>query len=195
MHPLANFPADGDCALVLIDIQQAFFHPHGENHYPHAPDVLPALETLLQGARQKQRLVIHVADVHRVGHPDFETARLPRHGLRGSFDAAFYPGFGPDPGFPCEIVLEKRRFSAFFATDLDLLLREHAIKRLIIAGVKTNVCVRATVQDGFGLGYACLVVEDATNSNRPHLAAAALEDIHRYMGWVGRLPQALEVLV
>jgi len=189
-----DFPAHGNSALVLVDVQNAFFHPRGESFYPAAPDVLPALTSLLQGARQQRRLVIHVADIHRTGHPDFETTRLPAHGLHGSFDAEFYSGFGPHADYPDEIALQKRRFSAFFATDLDLLLREHAIKRLVVAGVKTNVCVRATVQDGFGLGYACLVVNDATNSNRPHLAAAALEDMRRYMGWSGSLAQALEVL-
>jgi len=189
-----DFPAHGNVALMLVDVQNAFFHPDGESYYPEAPQVVPALGALLRGAREHQRLVVHVADVHRAGHPDFETARLPRHGQQGSFDAGFYPGFGPDPEFPGEIVLHKRRFSAFFATDLDLLLREHGITRLVVAGVKANVCVRATVQDGFGLGYACLVVKDATNSNRPHLAAAALEDMGRYMGWTGDLTQALEVL-
>jgi len=191
---IPDFPAHGDAALMLIDVQNAFFHPDGESYYPEAPGLLPVLKGLLRGARGHQRLVVHVADVHRAGHPDFETARLPRHGQQGSFDAGFYPGFGPDPEFPGEIVLHKRRFSAFFATDLDLLLREHGIRRLVVAGVKANVCVRATVQDGFGLGYACLVVKDATNSNRPHLAEAALEDMGRYMGWVSDSEHALEVL-
>jgi len=189
-----EFPAHGESALLLIDVQNAFFHPQGESFYPEAPQVLPALEALLQRAREQQRLVIHVADIHRAGHPDFESTRLPRHGQDDSFDARFYQGFGPRPDVPGEIVLHKRRFSAFFATDLDLLLREHGIRRLVVAGVKTNVCVRASVQDGFGLGYACLVVKDATNSNRAHLAAAALEDMGRYMGWTGSLAQALEVL-
>jgi len=189
-----DFPVHGDVALMLVDVQNAFFHPDGESYYPEAPELLPALNRLLQGARERQRLVLHVADIHRAGHPDFETARLPRHGQQDSFDAGFYPGFGPHPQFPGEIMLQKRRFSAFFATDLDLLLREHGVRRLIVAGVKANVCVRATVQDGFGLGYACLVVEDATNSNRAHLAAAALEDMGRYMGWVGDSGQALEIL-
>ena len=50
---------------------------------------------------------------------------------------------------PNEIVCSKRRYSAFFATDLALFLREQGIERAIVAGVKTNVCIRATGQDAF----------------------------------------------
>jgi nicotinamidase-related amidase len=90
--------------------------------------------------------------------------------------------------------LVKRRFSAFFQTDLDLILREHGIERLVMAGVKTNVCVRATIQDGFGLGYKCLLVNDATSSNRPKLAESSAEDVDRYMGWAVSMNDALAAL-
>lgn len=194
--PSPAFPALGNMALVLVDVQNAFFHRDGENYYPEVVEVLPALHRLLELARAKRALVVHVADVHRPGHPDFEQLRLPPHGQSDQFHSGFFEGFGPAPGTSAgkEAVIIKRRFSAFLGTDLDLLLREHDIRRLIIAGVKTNVCIRATTQDAFGLGYATLVVEEATNSNRAHLAQASLEDIRRYMGWVGSLQQAEEVL-
>ena len=90
--------------------------------------------------------------------------------------------------------MSKRRYSAFFATDLALFLREQQIERVIVAGVKTNVCIRATVQDAFAHGFAVVVPREATNSNRPHLAAASLEDIDRYFGAVVPLERALEML-
>ncbi len=55
-------------------------------------------------------------------------------------------------------------------------------RALCIAGVKTNVCIRATAQDAFASGFEPVVPREATNSNRPHLAEASLEDIDRYMG-------------
>jgi maleamate amidohydrolase len=73
--------------------------------------------------------------------------------------------------------VRKRRYSAFFTTDLDLILREAGVGRLLIVGVKTHVCVRATAQDAFGYGYAVYVVKGAIGSNHPHLHAASLEDI------------------
>ncbi len=194
-HAPDPFPSLGTAALLLVDVQNAFFHAEGENTYPAAAEVLPALRQLLAAARASKTLVVHIADVHRPQHPDFESRKLPAHGLAGSFNADFHEGFGPAADRQHhEAVVIKRRFSAFSGTDLDLLLREHGISRLIVAGVKTNVCVRATVQDGFALGYACLVVEEATNSNRTHLAQASLEDIQRYMGWVIPLQAALQVL-
>src|SRR6202011_6012856 len=107
-------------------------------------------------------------------------------------DAAFVDGISPSG--PREIVCAKRRYSAFFATDLALFLREQAIDRVVIAGVKTNVCIRATPQDAFAYGFDVIVPREATNSNRPHLAEASLEDIDRYIGKVAPLAEALEML-
>jgi maleamate amidohydrolase len=68
------------------------------------------------------------------------------------------------------------------------------VNRVIIAGVKTNVCIRATAQDAFANGFEPVIVREATNSNRPHLADASLEDIDRYMGRVVSLTEGLEML-
>jgi ureidoacrylate peracid hydrolase len=68
------------------------------------------------------------------------------------------------------------------------------VRRVVIAGVKTNVCIRATVQDAFANGFEPIVAREATNSNRPHLAEASLEDIDRYMGRVVSLDEAIGML-
>ncbi|MFZ2109332.1 MAG: isochorismatase family cysteine hydrolase [Roseiarcus sp.] len=116
---------------------------------------------------------------------------MPRHHFIGDPDTAFYEGFAPGAR---EVVIGKRRYSAFFATDLALFLREQRIERVIVAGVKTNVCIRATAQDAFANGFDVAVPLEATNSNRPHLAAASLEDIDRYIGKVVSLDAALGML-
>lgn len=178
-------------ALVLIDLQNSFLHPDGGNYYPAVDTIVPNLMRLLGHARERGRLIVHVADRHRPGVPDFESRKLPGHCVEGEFDAEFFAGFGPAiPTPPNEITIVKRRFSAFFGTDLDTMLRENGIERLVVAGVKTNVCVRATIQDGFGLGYRCLLARAATNSNRANLEAASAEDIDRYMGWSVSLADA-----
>ena len=181
-----------DAALVLVDVQNCFFSEAGQNYYPESAEVLPALRRLLRGARAAKRPVIFVADRHRPGLRDFEETKLPAHCIDGQFDSALVDGFSPRG--PTELLLPKRRLSAFRATDMDLLLRELQVRTLVIGGVKTNVCVRATVQDGFSLGYRCCVVRDAVNSNRKHLADASLEDIDRYMGWVVSLEEGLRLL-
>ena len=179
-------------ALIIVDVQNSFFHPNGGNYYPESSDLIPDLERLIGRARATGRLIIHVGEQHRPNVNDFESAKLPEHCIAGDFDSLFFEGFGPRD--EDEFLLAKRRMSAFFATDLDLLLREKDIERIVLAGVKTNVCIRATVQDAFSLGYRCIVPREATNSNRTHLADASLEDIDRYMGWVVTVDEALEML-
>lgn len=168
-------------ALIVIDMQNSFLHPDGENYYPIAGDVVDNCLTLIDRARKSDTIIVHVADRHRDGFDDFEDKRLPRHCVSGGFHAEYFSGFGPSDGDK-EIEIVKRRFSAFFATELALFLREQAVDTVLICGVKTNVCVRATAQDAFANGFEVVVVKDATNSNRDHLAAASLEDIERYLG-------------
>ena len=175
-------------ALILVDVINSFFLEGQPNFYPAALDVLGPLHDLLAAARAGGHVVVHAVEQHYPEFDDYEFKKLPRHHMEGAIDAAFFGVFHPEG--PREIVTRKRRFSAFFATDLDLTLRENAIERLVVAGVKTNVCVRATIQDGFGLGYSCLLAREATNSNRTNLEAAAVEDIDRYMGWSVALADA-----
>jgi maleamate amidohydrolase len=175
-------------ALVLVDVNNAFFDERGQFHYPEASEVLPGISALLEAARGNGQLVVHVREAHHPGLPDFEEKKLPRHCIAGEFDAAPYPGFEAMPGEP---EIGKRRYSAFFATDLALLLAEHGIEEVVFAGVKTNVCIRASVQDAFAHGFHPVLVRGAVNSNRPNLHAAALEDVERYFGEVVDLDQGL----
>ena len=168
-------------ALVLVDVINAFFHQRGQFHYPEATEVLPGIRALLEAARAARRLVVHVREAHYPGLDDFETTKLPVHCIAGEFDAEPYVGFEAAQGEP---ELGKRRYSAFFGTDLDLLLREQGIEEVIFAGVKTNVCMRASVQDAFAHGFRPVLVRGAVNSNRPNLHEAALEDVERYFGEV-----------
>jgi len=186
-------PTTAQTALVLVDVIASFYRPLEANYYPDAPLTLDPIHLLLDQARASDAFVVHAVERHRAGVEDFEFAKLPRHHQEGSADAEYVPGFEPVFG-PREVEVTKRRFSAFYATDLDLLLREQDIRRVMIVGVKTNVCIRATAQDAFAGGFEVLVPRETTNSNRPHLAAASLEDIERYMGSVPTLDQALDAL-
>jgi maleamate amidohydrolase len=179
-------------ALILVDVINSFFLEGMPNYYPAAAEVLEPLRRLQTKARERSKLIVHTVERHYPGFDDYEWRKLPRHHLNGDRDAAFFPGF--EPLGAREIVCPKRRYSAFFATDLALFLREQRIERVIVAGVKTNVCIRATVQDAFANGFSVVVPREATNSNRPHLAAASLEDIERYFGDVVTLEAALEML-
>mgnify|MGYP003559184685 CR=1 FL=1 len=180
-------------ALVLVDVIASFFDPSEANYYPDALAVLEPIAELLAVARKRDTLVVHAVERHYPGLDDFEFRKLPRHHLIGDTDAAYMPGFEPLASGR-EVEVAKRRYSAFYATDLDLLLREQGVNRLIVVGVKTNVCIRATVQDAFAGGFEVWVPRETTNSNRPHLAQASLEDIDRYFGHVPTFAEAKAAL-
>ena len=167
-------------ALVLVDVIHDFFHPDGRNHDPSYLSLLPVINDLIDDAHAHDRPVVHAIEWHRPG-PDFEQPKLPVHCLAGSWDAQFPRELTVSPH---DVIVHKRRYSAFFGTDLDLLLRERGVETIVVAGVKSHVCIRATIQDAFANGYRVLLVRDATGSNHGHLHAASLEDIERYLGSV-----------
>lgn len=185
--------AEAKSALIVVDPINAFYDPAGPMYYPQVQQTVQPIVALLERARSNQALIVHAIERHRPGLDDFEWEKLPEHAMKGSFDGEIYPAFRPAGG-PLEIEVHKRRYSAFFGTDLALTLREQRIKTLVLAGVKTNVCVRATAQDAFAEGFTVMVARDATNSNRPHLAEASLEDIARYVGQVASAKEAAELL-
>ncbi len=184
--------AAGETALILIDVINSFYAPGMPNYYPEAAATLDPLRKLLAAARAGGKIVVHAVERHYPSFDDFEWRKLPKHHFIGDDDAAFVEGLGPEGSR--EIVVPKRRYSAFFATDLALFLNEQRVRRLVVGGVKTNVCIRATIQDAFANGFEVLLPREATNSNRPHLAAASLEDVERYFGRVVTLDEALKAL-
>lgn len=182
-----------DVALIVVDGINDFYSPRGQTYFAGVEETIEPIRSLLSVARAADALIVHATEQHRPGLEDGEWSKLPQHNLTGSFDAQIFPAFlGPSPSHR-EIVVGKRRYSAFFQTDLALLLTENGVRTVVIAGVKTNVCIRATATDAFGWGLRVVVPREATNSNRPHLGQASLEDIDRYIGNVCTTAEAVEL--
>jgi nicotinamidase-related amidase len=169
-------------ALLLIDVINDFFHPKGVNYHSEYDEILDWIKKVLTLARKKNLMVIHVRENHPSQHlDDYEFEKLPVHCTSDSSSIDWAPGIEV---LENEFIIEKRRYSAFFETGLNLLLKEAKIDQVIIVGVKTHVCIRATTQDAFGWGYRPMLVKEAVGSNYHHLHEASLEDIRRYMGSV-----------
>lgn len=180
-------------ALLLVDVINDFFHPDGRNYYEIYDPILTRIITLLDAVRDAGLPVVHVMEGHQRGPgTDFEWKKLPEHCYLDEFDSAPAPGITIHA--KSEYVVRKRRYSGFFATDLDMLLRETNVTRVIVVGVKTHVCIRATIQDAFGYGYDVIVPREAVGSNYAHLHDASLEDIDRYMGTVLPYDHVLEMI-
>ena len=101
---------------------------------------------------------------------------------KGTWDYALVDRLQPEPG---DIVIEKPRYSAFYNTALDSVLRARGIKNLAFCGIATNVCVESTLRDGYHREYFGVLLEDATHqAGPPFLQEATAYNVEKFFGWV-----------
>ncbi len=106
---------------------------------------------------------------------------------KGGWDYQLVDELQPQPG---DIVLPKTRYSGFFNTNFDSVLRSRGIRNLVFTGIATNVCVESTLRDGFFLEYFGVVLADATHQAGPAFAQqAALFNIETFFGWVSSVDE------
>jgi ureidoacrylate peracid hydrolase len=104
---------------------------------------------------------------------------------KGGWDYAIVDELQPQPG---DIVVPKTRYSGFFNTNVDSILRARGIRTLVFTGVATNVCVESSLRDAFHLEYFGVVLEDATHHLGPDfIQQAALYNIEKFFGWVSNV--------
>ncbi|UJE01918.1 pyrimidine utilization protein B [Serratia plymuthica] len=112
---------------------------------------------------------------------------------KGDWDYDLVDELQPQPG---DIVIPKPRYSGFFNTQLDSLLRSYGIHHLVFTGIATNVCVESTLRDGFFLEYFGVVLADATHQAGPQFAQqAALYNIETFFGWVSDVDSFCDALI
>ena len=106
---------------------------------------------------------------------------------KGGWDYELVQELPPQPG---DIVVPKPRYSAFYNTNLDSILRAKGIRSLVFTGVATNVCVESTLRDGFFLEYFGVVLHDATHHAGPDfIQKASLYNIEKFFGWVSSVEE------
>jgi ureidoacrylate peracid hydrolase len=101
---------------------------------------------------------------------------------KGTWDYAIVDDLVPQPG---DLVIPKTRYSGFFNTNIDSILRARGIRTLVFVGVATNVCVESSLRDAFHLEYFGVVLKDATHHLGPaFIQEASLYNIEKFFGWV-----------
>ncbi len=101
---------------------------------------------------------------------------------KGTWDYALVDRLKPQPG---DIVIEKPRYSAFYNTALDSMLRARGVTTLAFCGIATNVCVESTLRDGYHREYFGVLLEDATHQAGPSfLQEATVYNVETFFGWV-----------
>jgi ureidoacrylate peracid hydrolase len=101
---------------------------------------------------------------------------------RGGWDYELVDALAPQPG---DIRVHKTRYSAFFNSQLDSILRARGIRTLVFVGIASNVCVESTLRDAFHLEYFSVMLGDATHHLGPDFVhQATLYNVETFFGWV-----------
>ncbi len=145
------------CVLV-IDMLKDFVY--GKLRCERAQTVIPNIKSLVEVARELGAPIIYVNDSHIPG-VDGEFRLWGEHAVAGSEGASVIDELKPSEK---DFVVCKRRYSGFFETGLDLLLRELGVKTLILTGIHTHICVLHTAADAFFRGYNLAVVKDGVQA-------------------------------
>lgn len=159
-------------ALILVDLVQAYFEPDCEL-YADVDEALQSALRILDIARERNILVIYTNVVYQADGLDggrfYEKALPLRHFCKGSPMGNFAAGIEPRDD---ELVVSKQYPSAFFGTSLASTLRAKGIDTLIITGLTTSGCIRASCVDALSNGFIPIVVADACGDRHeaPHKA-------------------------
>ena len=203
-EPLEIDPAK--TAVIVIDMQNAYASPGGYLDLAGfdisgAARVIENTKGVLEVARRAGVQVIYFqngwdpdyVEAGGPGSPNWHKsnalktmrARPELEGTllaRGTWDYELVDELKPQPG---DIQLHKTRYSGFFNSQLDSVLRSRGIRNLVFVGIATNVCVESTLRDGFFLEYFGIVLEDATHQAGPEFVQrAAIYNIETFFGWV-----------
>ncbi|MDP9354847.1 MAG: cysteine hydrolase [Chloroflexota bacterium] len=201
-------------ALLIIDMQRDFVEPGGfgealGNDVSLLRRAIPPIQRVLQVVRAAGMLVVHTREGHRPDLSDLPPAKRARGRLKsgigdpgpmgrilvlGEYGNGIVDELQPLPGEP---VVDKPGKGAFYATDLDKILKNRGIKSLIVTGVTAEVCVQATVREANDRGYECLVLADCIASYFPEFYEMTLKMVKAQggiFGWVSTSEEFLRAL-
>ena len=166
---------DSRTALVVLDLQNDFADPAGSLSISGSELVLEEVNAAVAGRSRPERLVAATQDWHPASTPHFakDGGIWPVHCVEGSWGAKLHPGFHVPDGAPRvrKGVNGEDGYSGFTmrhlvsgletATDLEPILRDRSIERVVACGLATDYCVKATALDALRLGFEVVVLERA----------------------------------
>src|SRR5262245_618981 len=198
-------------ALIVIDMQRDFVEPGGfgamlKNDVSLLRPAIEPTRRVLDAFRAKHLKVLHTREGHRPDMSDCPPSKKSRGKLpigigdkgpmgrvliRGEHGHGIIKALEPMPSEP---VIDKPGKGAFYATDLELILKNLHICSLIVTGVTTEVCVQTPMREANDRGFECLVLEDCVASYFPKFQRAALDMIKAQGGIVGWVSTSAELL-
>ena len=187
---------EGRAALIVIDIQQSTFVEKDVRSIPHMPDYAERMarsRTVIDMARKTDIPVVFIQEIHRADLVDFGRE------LDGDEDIHCLDD-NPETDIarevldfrPGDYLIQKRRYSAFYGTDLEILLRGLKVDTLILTGGLTDVCVHYTFVDAHQGDYFCRVIDECVAGSSIEAHDAALRAMEYLQ--TGAIRQIDEVL-
>ena len=162
-------------AVIVVDmLVDSLSEEHAYPIAPHGRAIIPTINRLTAAARARAWPVIFACDSFLPDDFIFGGKMKP-HSLRGTEGAMPVAELDREPG---DAVLPKRRFSAFFKTDLDQTLRTQGVDTVAVCGISTHFCVITTALDALCHDFHTIIVEDATAAFSPEIHAQTL-DLYR----------------
>ena len=164
-------------ALLVVDMVVGFMEP-GHNLYcgDEAREIVPRVRRLIEDELAKGSAVFFICDNHEPD--DLEFQMFPVHCVKGTEEAEVIGELAGYDG----VMIPKRRYSAFYDTDLERRLTELAPDKIIICGVCTDICVMHTASDARNRDYSVEVPADCVASFDPSAHAYALDHMEKILG-------------
>ncbi len=158
-------------AIIIVDMLKDNLK-EGSRHpiIQEARVIIPNLQKLLKEGRKNRFPVVFANDSFLEGDFIFR-GRMKVHALRGTKGAEVIDELRSESG---DIILPKRRFSAFFKTDLDQTLHTLRVDTIIVTGITVEVCVLMTAMDGLSHDFSVIILEDCTASQTKEMHQSCL---------------------
>ena len=171
-----------DCVLMIIDMQYDFLAENAPVKNPGGMDIVPNIQKMKKWAYENDIPVIYTQEMHNSKKTDFgmELERNePEHCIEGTKGVEIIEELKPEER---DYVVIKRRYSGFYLTDLEIIMKGLKKNTLILTGVSTNVCVFATVLDAHQRDMRNIVLSDCVAGTSVELHEAFLKNIDYIYG-------------
>lgn len=202
-------------AVIMIDMQNAFVSRGGMcelwgAEIYGAQRAIGPIKTVTTAARAKGCKVIYIVHTYApdlcdsggAGSPNWYKERSLRDYhehpewrdkliIQGTWGAQVVDALKPEAG---DVLIEKPKYSAFYGTKLDTILKTCGIRYLLFTGVTTNICVETSIRDAYNLEYFSVLVSDGTASIPPDLRETTIHNVQRCFGWVTTAENVVKAL-